>query len=188
MAITYKKCFTCGSLDVAKIVYGSPTVEAFKEQEEGKIKLGGCMISEESPQYHCNECETEWTVDEAIDAAYNEIVGLRASVGGFFGGYYDVTIHFQAKLLVWKYSLESEPIEKELSEASIKHFIDRLKRLELLNWKSRYEDPNVLDGTQWKVEIIREKRNLRRSGSNKFPDEWKSFCALIQEITGLTFE
>lgn len=112
MAITYKKCFICGSLDVAKIIYGYPTVDALKKQAEGKIKLGGCVISEASPQYHCNECEKEWIADEAIDAAYNEIIGLRALVGGYFGGSYEVVVHFQDKKLIWKHSLENEAIEK----------------------------------------------------------------------------
>ena len=71
MAIRYKKCFTCGSLDVAKIIYGYPTVETLKEQEKGEIKLGGCVITENCPQYHCNECETEWTADEAICKWHN---------------------------------------------------------------------------------------------------------------------
>jgi len=29
---------------VAKIIYGYPTADAFKEQEKGKIKLGGRTI------------------------------------------------------------------------------------------------------------------------------------------------
>ena len=188
MAIRYKKCFTCGSLDVAKIIYGYPTVEAFKEQEEGKIKLGGCLISEDSPQYHCNKCGEKWTADEAIDAAYKEVIGLKASVGGYFEGYYDVMISFQDKKLTWNYSLDGESFEKELIDEEISTFISGLKIANLLNWKRRYEEPDILDGTQWEVEIIREKRNLNRSGSNKFPDEWECFCVLIQTISDCKFE
>src|SRR5699024_7556326 len=187
MAINYKKCFTCGSFNVAKIIYGYPTGEALKEQERGKIKLGGCVESENSPQYHCNECETEWTANEAIDATYNEIIGLRASVGGFFNGYYDVTINFQTGLLVWKYSLRNEPIKKQLSQLSLTQFISSLKMLDLLNWKRSYVERDVLDGIQWEVEIIREKRNLKRRGSNKFPKEWDDFCASIRKISGEKF-
>lgn len=188
MAIRYNKCFTCGSLDVAKIIYGYPTTEAFKEQEEGKIKLGGCVISEDSPQYHCNKCGESWTVDEATDAAYNKVIGLRASVGGYFEGYYDVMITFQDKKLTWKYSPDGESLEKELSDKDITKFISGIKIANLLNWKKRYNEQGVLDGTQWEVEIIREKRNLKRSGSNKFPEGWGYFCVLIQTISGSEFE
>lgn len=144
MAIRYKKCFTCGSLDVAKIIYGYPTADAFKEQEEGKIKLGGCMISEDSPQYHCNKCGEKWTADEAIDAAYNEVIGLKASVGGYFEGYYDVMISFQDKKLTWNYSLDGESFEKELIAEEISTFISGLKIANLLNWKRRYEEPELI--------------------------------------------
>ncbi|HDU7439108.1 TPA: hypothetical protein RF418_002603 [Listeria monocytogenes] len=188
MTIRYKKCFTCGSLDVAKIIYGYPTAEAFKDQEAGKIKLSGCVISEDSPSYHCKQCGKQWTADEAIDAAYNEIIGLRASVGGYFEGYYDVTIHFQNKKITWKYSLDGDSLEKELLDTDITTFINGLKMVDLLNWERRYEELDVLDDTQWEVEIIRDKRNLIRSGSNKFPAEWECFCNLIRTISGSEFE
>lgn len=116
------------------------------------------------------------------------MIGLRASVEGYFGGYYDVMIHYQNKKLTWKYSLDGDSIEKELSDTDITTFMSGLKVVDLLKWKRRYEEPNMLDGTQWEVEIIREKRNLKRSGSNKFPAEWEYFCKLIRTISGSEFE
>lgn len=75
-----------------------------------------------------------------------------------------------------------------MSEANIREFIRGLKMVDLLNWKRNYVDLDVLDGTQWEVEVIREKRNLKRGGSNKFPTEWDSFCMLIRNISSLEFE
>lgn len=187
MTIRYKKCFTCGSLDVANLIYGDPTAEEIKEQEQNKIKLDGCTKTEDSPRYQCNKCGEKWTKDEAIDAAYNEIIGLHATVGGYFEGYYGVSIHFQNKNLIWKYSFDSDSVEKKLSGTDIAMFMKGLKMVDLLNWKREYEELGVLDGTQWEVEIIREKRNLKRSGSNKFPAEWETFCKLIRSISGAEF-
>lgn len=116
------------------------------------------------------------------------MIGLRASVGRYFEGYYDVMIHFQDKNLIWKYSLNGDSVKKELSDKDITTFINGLKVIDLLNWKKRYEEPNVLDGTQWEVEIIRNKRNLKRSGSNKFPAQWDDFCASIRKISGEKFQ
>lgn len=31
-----------------------------KELEQGKVKLGGCCISDDSPKYHCTDCGKEW--------------------------------------------------------------------------------------------------------------------------------
>ena len=53
-------CPNCRSNNVIPIAYGLP---GFKMQEEaivGKIHLGGCILEEEAPDFHCNECEHEW--------------------------------------------------------------------------------------------------------------------------------
>lgn len=53
-------CPKCGSKTIVPIMYGLPTEEAAEEAERGKIALGGCCISEDSPQWHCRDCEHEW--------------------------------------------------------------------------------------------------------------------------------
>lgn len=55
-------CPSCNSKNVAKYLYGMPAFskKLEKELEQGKIKLGGCCISDESPQFHCNDCGKEW--------------------------------------------------------------------------------------------------------------------------------
>ena len=86
MAINYRRCPKCGSLKAIKILYGMPTHEAILMAEEGKIKLGGCCITGNDPEYYCKDCENEWDRQTAIDNVYNEIRGIKASVGGYFGG------------------------------------------------------------------------------------------------------
>jgi len=31
-----------------------------KEYGEGKIELGGCVIEEDAPDWHCKDCEVEF--------------------------------------------------------------------------------------------------------------------------------
>jgi len=45
------KCQKCGSTDCGEIIYGLPTYELFKRAEAGEVKLGGCVIMEDSPDY-----------------------------------------------------------------------------------------------------------------------------------------
>lgn len=54
------KCPACGSQNVVKICYSLPAYEAYLEGKAGKIKLGGCVIEENSPDYFCKDCEHEW--------------------------------------------------------------------------------------------------------------------------------
>jgi hypothetical protein len=189
MAINYKKCPKCSSLKSIKILYGMPTHEAFLLAEEGKIKLGGCCITDSDPEYYCKDCENEWDRQTAIDSAYKEIKGITAAVGGYFDGYYEVEIDFQSKKLKWNHSGAGAEgyYEKTIRQTTLDRFIEELKEADFLNWKSKYIEPGVCDGTQWSVEIIKDGRNIKKYGDNKFPEQWGSFCRLIKKVSGKSF-
>jgi hypothetical protein len=53
-------CPQCQSKKVIPIIYGMPTEETFNEAESGKVILGGCCISEGSPEWHCTDCEYQF--------------------------------------------------------------------------------------------------------------------------------
>jgi len=55
-----RQCPSCSSDKVLLIEYGLPTGELFEESLQGKVFLGGCCISDESPKWHCVSCENEW--------------------------------------------------------------------------------------------------------------------------------
>ncbi|SMP64288.1 hypothetical protein [Anoxynatronum buryatiense] len=189
MAINYKKCPRCGKRDSIPIVYGYPTVELAEEAEKGKVVLGGCCVMEDDPEFHCQNCNYQWNRLEAEEAAYGEITGFKASVGGYFDGFTQVHIDFAARQIIRTHSLDDPEavFSKRLAVKTLKNLPGQLKDMDLLNWKRRYENSQVLDGTQWQVEIQRQGRILRKSGSNGFPDKWDDFCRLIQKISGRPF-
>lgn len=51
-----KKCPKCKSENLAPIKYGLPGPEMMREAQEGKIILGGCVVSDKSPKWACREC------------------------------------------------------------------------------------------------------------------------------------
>ena len=57
-----KKCPECGSDSIAEILYGLPAYDEQMERDldAGKIVLGGCCVSDDSPEWHCNKCKHEW--------------------------------------------------------------------------------------------------------------------------------
>lgn len=59
--------------------------------------------------------------------------------------------------------------------------------MNFLNWKSKYIEPGVCDGTHWRVEIIRNGRNVRKYGDNKFPEEWDIFYSSIKKLVNKQF-
>lgn len=189
MSIAYKKCPKCGSKNSLKIIYGLPGIKLVMEEAEGKVKLGGCCIFENSPEYYCTECENEWSREQATDAAYNKIQTIETSVGGYFGGYNYVTIdlrNLKITLSNWGGGKEQQIINKAIKASTVKKFIDQLKTVDLLNWKSKY-DSDVCDGTQWSVDILADGKTIKKYGSNNFPDEWDMFCRLISDISKTEF-
>ena len=53
-------CPSCNSNNVVPIAYGLPGFEMQEEAKKGNIHLGGCVIEEDVPDFHCNDCEYEW--------------------------------------------------------------------------------------------------------------------------------
>ncbi len=55
-----RKCHKCGKTTVLKILYGMPTDEAWELSEKGKLIIGVCCLSEESPEWACTHCKMEY--------------------------------------------------------------------------------------------------------------------------------
>jgi hypothetical protein len=53
-------CPECASENVARIVFGYPGRELMELAERREIVLGGCLLSDKEPQWHCKDCEDEW--------------------------------------------------------------------------------------------------------------------------------
>ena len=66
------------------------------------------------------------------------------------------------------------PMQREVAPAEWMRLLDRLYcKLYLHEWKKRYDDPCVLDGEQWELEIKLTGGRVRNySGSNAFPPYW----------------
>ena len=60
--VTFKprKCQKCGKTTVVKILYGMPTEEALRLLEQEKLVIGGCCITEKSPDWACTNFKVEY--------------------------------------------------------------------------------------------------------------------------------
>ena len=54
------RCPRCGERSPVRIVYGYPMGDMIEASERGEIVLGGCMMSPQSPSWHCRRCGREW--------------------------------------------------------------------------------------------------------------------------------
>lgn len=53
-------CPVCGGSEVAHVVWGLPTAEAFEAARHDAIDFGGCCMTPEAPDFHCRTCDHTW--------------------------------------------------------------------------------------------------------------------------------
>lgn len=54
-------CIKCrNKIHVIPIVYGYPSSETFRQRDIGKIALGGCIIQDDNPKWHCSDCDFDF--------------------------------------------------------------------------------------------------------------------------------
>ena len=67
-------CPSCNSKNAAEYLYGMPFFDEKlqKQIDEGKVILAGCIINDNSPKYHCNDCGKDWgrRFEETINKKY----------------------------------------------------------------------------------------------------------------------
>lgn len=55
------ECPECGSIDVIPIIYGPPSKDLLEAEASGLCIVGGQNMSHTDPEWHCNDCEHEWS-------------------------------------------------------------------------------------------------------------------------------
>jgi hypothetical protein len=69
-------------------------------------------------------------------------------------------------------------------------FHQSLDQARIWNWKSKYVDPNVADGTVWDIEIAWGDRTIKSRGSNAYPDskQFEIYRKAVEELLGHPFK
>lgn len=171
------KCPKCGSENVAEYLYGLPAFsdEMQAKLDAGKVKLGGCMVYDSMPSYYCNDCKKKFGKHTDIDG----ITGVEFNVGGFFAGHNNVCIFSDDE----RYYIHSrqwckgdDDIDKvvEITKTEWDIIIQTLYDILCIDeWKRKYDNNDILDGTQWSLNIERKnKRTIHYWGSNEYPPLW----------------
>ena len=63
-----------------------------------------------------------------------------------------------------------------LTQKQLKAFEKELLSCKVTTWNSKYINKDIMDGTEWKLQIIfKDKTQLKSVGINKFPKQWEQF-------------
>jgi hypothetical protein len=74
-------------------------------------------------------------------------------------------------------SFSHAPSDKEWLD-----FSKSLDRLDVVNWKERYMDPSILDGTQWNLLVVTDSFEIDTGGSNAYPENFDEFIKTINRL------
>ena len=118
-----------------------------------------------------------------FDLALEGISKLSFHIGGFFWGYEmrTCTVSGDQVTMMVIHSLVNKEPDQDI-QIKKENFITGLKNIHLGEWKKRYFEPLILDGTQWDLEIqfADGRKPVRFSGSNAYPYNFNELLQLLE--------
>jgi hypothetical protein len=63
-----QRCPKCGAYAGIPILYGYPSSETLEAAEKGEIKLGGCIVTFDQPNWSCRSCHHRWRYPCLVNA------------------------------------------------------------------------------------------------------------------------
>ena len=175
-------CPACGSKNIAKIQYGYPMMseKLRRELDDGKVKLGGCIIMEGAPNYYCNDCEIEFDSDISFALEHATKVYYRC---GAWDSSIDYTFTPNSYGFVELNGLVLPNFDFDEDDILWSKFIMDILSCHVLDWQDDYIDSNILDGVQWVIRIhLSNNEVIEKGGSNAYPPHWKKFKSLMNRF------
>ena len=187
------KCPFCGKRHTIPIQYGMPTHEAFLNEQAGKIKLGGCIISEDNPSRYCKDCHKSF--GKGFES-FRILEKVFFFIGGFGGDnhFIDISLESASYSLTYRHlsSFDGrhnpgiEPIEQKrlLTGIEAADLHDIIDKLYICEWARSSIDKEILDGTQWSLEIkFQGRRTIKKFGSNKYPPYFSELKKAMSKLS-----
>ena len=126
--------------------------------------------------------------DHDFNEALDSMSQLMFTIGGFFCGQETrtFTISDDQVLVDVEKTMISMDKEEEYGPYRKEDFISGIKALHIGEWKRTYNDPLVMDGTQWELDIYYNngRKAVKISGSNAYPynfDDLKEYLEVEME-------
>lgn len=207
------KCPFCGSKDTARYLYGMPVFDEkmIKKLDDGILVLGGCCVYSyeingksvsSMPSRRCNKCKRDFGTAPLLIAPKTQtaedyrcvVKSIYFSLDCFFQGRVNVTITRNdkgANVKVNKFPADPEiQPDKQITIDKWNRILDKLYiQMYLHEWKKKYVNPNVMDGTQWELKIkMTGRRERNYYGSNDYPPYWTELKNIFREYIPKTTE
>ena len=197
------RCPRCASMNTAEIHHGP---NGGKDMENDRLPQEGEGLETTAergwgPRYHCHDCKrsfgsTSFRPGILTDAeTYRKTTrNILFETGGLMQGFLTVRLEKTEAGAFMQvspgFTPDRESGEIQTGRVSITAeqwdtVIEGLfEDLFVLDWKEAYENPFVMDGQKWKLEITMENgKELRYHGMNAYPVYWARVLELLDPIS-----
>lgn len=115
-------------------------------------------------------------------------VGFHFHQGGFFSSMEDIRYldgilicnHYKHQIYYYTHEHPEIPTYIYILSAKVKKKLDTF--ISTSKWKRNYVDLGIMDGTQWELKRMFQKKQKNSDGSNDFPEVYEEFMDLLEEI------
>ena len=207
-------CPHCGSKNTAHIMYGLPDFSPglIKRLDEGRLRLGGCVLSFGSGDRFCNECEKEFFTSSCgknkqkgeaeakgserdPEFAIPDNIEQAESLTFTFSIVNRMTVEYQIHrisdggILTRRRGPYLAPENGHTDEGMISEtvWLDLIRRLydefKFHEWDPEYINNSIPEGIEWKMTVRRPGNIIQqRRGHNAHPSCWADFSELILSL------
>ena len=164
-------------------VFMEPSLEVQIKCTREYLERAKAALVEAGGEYIPNQAEQR-VID--FDNNIEFISKIRFDIGGFFNGNQIFTYTISGDKVTWDrggFSFVDFKLPEYTPETK-QELLDAFRDLHIGEWKHKYVDPYVLDGTQWGLEI--EYSNGRKTakyyGSNAYPFNFNEFSEFMGDM------
>ena len=189
-----KKCPFGGSTRLGHIIYGLPdyTEELIRRIDNEEVYMGGCLIMEGYPEYHCYACGQNVGKRPAFYARRGEKRVIedyrRIATGIHFSddGFPEILVEKkddEIRLEVHPVCPDTQPpFARLMTETEWDELLDLLyTQLYVHEWDGIYVDRDNPDGGRWELTItFTEDRKRVHRGIGGFPPYWEELKAALR--------
>ena len=172
------KCPCCGSIDVAKILYGYP---AFGLYDNENIVLGGCCVEVNSPQRYCRACECRFR-KTSLGLSCIVLRELKFEVIEK-DRFYNLIIKSSNALPCITLTVNGVPTNVELNAEEWFEFQADVGSCEIDCWNDKYRG-NRRKKVEWALHIeISEGTVYDKYGINALPPYWNKWIKVLEKYS-----
>jgi len=108
------------------------------------------------------------------------------SIGGCFDGY--SMLEISTKGLTYQPTSygDSGEILVMPSQRKWQNFYKKVAEAKVDTWRSYFDDPEIMDGTQWEFRLTTADLEIKTGGSNAYPpdEQWTLLMQALRNLTG----